>query len=118
MKSWIMLGMLCAALTSQNCIADTQDERLVAALVLHTADWSQTRWMGKHQDKFYETNPILGKYPKAGEVNRYFLGTAAIMTTLHYVLPPRAAKMSDYIWISVETGAVAHNISMGVRFEY
>jgi hypothetical protein len=81
-------------------------------------DWRQTLQLIKEPDKYYETNPILGKYPSDSKVNTYFalsmLGHAAVT----HVLPSKWRPYWQYTWIAIETGVVAHNYKAGIRLNF
>lgn len=94
---------------------DTQ--RQAAYLVLHAADWRQTRTIAK-DDRFVEVNPILGPEPSTGEVDRYFLATALLHTAIAYNLSPEWRKGFQYVTIGVQATAVGHNYRLGVKFDW
>lgn len=86
-----------------------------AALVV-ALDWLQTRDIVNKKDKgFYETNPVLGRYPTLGEVNRYFIG----LSYIYYML--NQTQYDEYVnwFIIVEHGyAVANNHRIGIRIKF
>jgi hypothetical protein len=100
---------------------------LAAATTLLVVDWGQTRNMTRSplyitrcncQDPYYEHNPILGKSPSIGEVDKYFalsiLGTVGVS----YALP---AKWRRYFLggvIVLESAVVMRNHHIGLRVEY
>lgn len=95
-------------------LQDTQ--RQSAYLVLHTLDWSQTRWMVRNDHE--EVNPIMGRSPSVSEVDRYFVATAVLHTVISYHLSPPWRKRWQRITIAVEATTVAHNANVGVRIEW
>jgi len=46
-------------------------------LALHIIDYRQTSDIHNHPE-LWETNPIIGRHPSQGTVNRYFIGTTAL----------------------------------------
>jgi hypothetical protein len=101
---------------------------LGAATALIVVDWGQTRNMTRSplyisrcpdcQDPYYEHNPILGKSPSIGEVDKYFalaiLGTVGVS----YALP---AKWRRYFLggvIVLESAVVMRNHHIGLRAEF
>jgi hypothetical protein len=91
--------------------------RQLAFTALQLVDWAQTREIVRNPD-YYETNPILGKYPSKTEVDVYF----AAATLGHYLvsraLPPDYRKVWQYVWIGVQVGYVTHNYQIGLRIRF
>ena len=89
----------------------------VAATALLIADWSQTRDIARRAD-IKEMNPILGPDPAMGEVNRYFMTSIALTWAAWYYLPE---PWNDRVMVGViviQSGTVARNASIGVRFRF
>lgn len=84
-----------------------------AYMATHLIDWGQTLEIARNP-KYYETNPILGKTPTRGEVNRYFLITGIG----HYLI---SRYLDDYrlAWqkttFFIELGVVTRNASIGIK---
>ena len=98
---------------------NTQDTRFEAAyLVLHAVDWSQTRYIAAHPERFIEDNPILGEHPSDAEVNRYFLLTGLIHAGIAYALPSDWRRGFQLVTIGIEAGTVARNYRIGIRSEF
>ena len=93
---------------------------LILALALTAADASQTAYLSRHNGPncghMQEDNPVLGHYPSQAKIGAYFAGSAGLLLAGNALLPPQDAKILNYVWIGVEAGAVAHNLSLGVRF--
>jgi len=62
----------------------------------------------------YETNPILGKHPSAGEVNRYFLASAIVHVAVSWALPKEWKPVWQYAGIVVQTSVTVKNNEMGL----
>jgi len=92
--------------------------REAAVAVLWLADWSQTRYIQKHPDKFSEANPHLSSEPSLGQVNRFFLEEAAIHIAVLAILPSAWRPAFQYVAIGYKFAAVEHNFSAGVRFSF
>ena len=114
-----------AALAACICISQAEaaefGELYAAALTMHTLDALQTMHIAESCRAgagYYERNPILGRCPSKAEVSRYFIGTAVLLSAVHAVLPERYAKYSTGLWLVVETGTVAHNAAIGLRFKF
>jgi hypothetical protein len=90
--------------------------REVAWGAIHVADWAQTRQIAQHPEKYYETNPILGKHPSEQSVNLY-MGTALIVhPIISGLLPKPYRDVWQYMSIGVSGAAVINNVSIGVGF--
>ena len=103
----------------------TQDKVLETAyLTVTTIDCRQTLYMMKYpggQDgthQYSEGNPLLGSHPSKDTV---YLACAAAMVAhvavTHY-LPARWRPYWQTAWIAIEAGAVANNVSIGVRIGF
>ena len=51
-------------------------------------DYGQTKAIAK-DPRYYEKNPILGKYPSIAEVNRFFIINTVAHTAISVLLPRR-----------------------------
>ncbi|MDB5813502.1 MAG: hypothetical protein JWN23_619 [Rhodocyclales bacterium] len=105
--------LILAALISAHCRAD---DGCIAAAMLHTADWLQTRQIARDPDHWYETNALLGRHPSIGKVNNYFALTGALLYTA--CESGYGGKWVKYIWIATEAGTVAHNLSAGIQVKW
>jgi hypothetical protein len=86
----------------------TQKGLLVTALTLHTVDWGQTRTISLNPNKYYETNPILGRHPSTDRVNVYFAATALIIPTLAHLIPDWRSEIL-MLWVGVEATVTSRN---------
>lgn len=125
------------ALLFLSCSASAADWGKTDTVLLGTAlgalalDWNQTRKItgpdhvvfltetsGYRRRSGTESNPLLGKHPSIGTVNRYFvlsmLGTAG----LAYVLPPFYRRAFLGGLIVVESAFVISNESAGVHISF
>lgn len=93
---------------------------LIASEVLLAADWMQTRQIAKNPDRYYETNPILGKHPSTGEVNTYFISCMVANYYLADWLGDSGNKRTIYLsTVTVVQGVtVRNNYLLGLRFAY
>jgi hypothetical protein len=92
--------------------ADTY--RQAGFLALTGIDWAQTRKIAKNQDDYHEHNPILGSHPSTEKVDIYFPACIAAHTAVAAALPPEYRKWWQYVFIGVEAGVVASNLSIGL----
>ncbi len=92
-------------------------------LSIATVDWMQTHWMAKQNwqwDGEYhkELNPFLGSHPSEGKINTMIpLGIVA-HTAIAMALPPNYRRIWQCVWIGVESLAIYHNYSVGVKLEF
>lgn len=89
--------------------------RQTAFVGITTIDWMQTRQIADNPNKFYETNPILGRHPSKNEINLYFAGSVLAHTAIAAALPHGWRDWWQSLAIGLETGVVAHNASIGIR---
>jgi len=113
--------------------------REVAYQVIQDIDWLQTRNIAKspcfvlvkhhfgpygqyYYDKvpgpIYEQNNYLGPHPSMGAVNRYFLVMSVVHLGISYLLPREYRAPFQYITIGMESGYVAHNLSVGIHITF
>jgi hypothetical protein len=111
-----MRNILVGILLSLSAPAYALDNECIAGAALHTMDWLQTRQIVRRPG-YYENNPILNDRPLTiGRVNTYFAITGTLLYTaceLGY-----GGKWLKYTWIAVESGAVGHNLSIGLQVRW
>ena len=78
-------------------------------------DMLQTIEIVEHSDKWYETNPILGKHPQQHEVITYFM----IRGATHYHITKWLPKKFRPVWLTVtflpQIPIIEHNHNLGIR---
>lgn len=86
------------------------------ALIL--MDWGQTRYISKNPHRFHETNPLMGRHPTMGEVNRHFALSMAANLAVASLLPSKWRTP----WLMGVSGMqahfVIHNKKMGIRMAF
>ena len=106
------------------------------ALTLHVIDWAQTQTIAKDchkaaptvlpngqwsidRERFAEANPLLGRCPSMGKTNAYFLLSGVALYAAAKMMPEGMGKdIIKYGWLTVEGGAVAHNVKMGIAIKF
>lgn len=84
------------------------------ATALIVIDWAQTRYIATHKE-YEEANPLLGRNPTLGEVNRHFV----IVLGLHYLVNKTKYKNPwNQGFIIAETYAVLRNRYLGVGVKF
>lgn len=93
--------------------ADTAREVAFDAEML--MDHQQTLYIHQHSNEYHEVNPILGRNPSSGAVDRYFVAAAVGHYAVSYFLPANYRGIWQYVTLGVEGGVVYHNYSIGIR---
>jgi hypothetical protein len=126
MMKWLFLLFVSVAHAEE--WPSTDKWMLGAAVTLMVIDWGQTRDMTRHpwykthcptcKDPYYEHNPLLGKTPSIGEVDKYF--TAAILGTLGiaYVMPNKYRPYFLGGVVSLQSYWVYNNHRIGLRVDF
>jgi hypothetical protein len=78
----------------------------------------QTRDIARNPDRFYESNPVLGRHPSLSAVNAYFAAGILAHTAVAMALPPGWREPWQYMTIVFQAGVVAHNASIGVEMGF
>lgn len=97
----------------------TNDESLLTATTAAVAiDWLQTRQIAKNPDRWYETNPLLGRHPSVGRVNSHFLSGLFLVYFSYYFL-----DSAEYRWLlgsilAVEVMMIGNNLRLGINVRY
>lgn len=97
---------------------DTDTAYEAVYLIVHTIDWSQSRYGASHPEQFTEANQILGKYPTDSEVNRYFIATGLLHVGIAYALPSEWRRRFQIFTIVLETGVNSRNYQLGVKLKF
>lgn len=105
--------------------------RQAALTTLLIADWAQSRWAIKHNEKtnycasgsspctlYEEDNPLLGKHPSVGKANNLIAASIVGHAAIAYLLPRGWREGWQYVWIGVEANAVFRNRAVGVKLEF
>ncbi len=97
----------------------TKEDIILQSLqtAITAVDWLQTREIAVNDD-YWESNPILGKYPTTQEVDRYFLCTELLKIGFTHVLPQKYRKYWLMFWIGASGALVQHNYNMGIRINF
>lgn len=106
----------CAAGAHRWTRADTVREAAFAGL--EAVDWGQTRNIAKHPEKWTEVNPILGKHPTVGEVDRYFAASLLAHAAVSAALPNPWRKRWQYLTSGFEMIMIGNNLAIGIRMDW
>ncbi len=97
----------------------TTEEKTWAAawLAVRAADWAQTREIARNPDRYWEVNPLIGRHPTLGQVNRFFVVSTALGLAAGHYLPEYRKSMYQF-WFAIEGAAVLHNLRVGVNIRF
>lgn len=88
-----------------------------AALGLSLVDWGQTRHIARHPEKYRELNPLLGKHPSLGDVNRHrIVTTGLLMAAAHWL--PEHRDLILKVWVGVQVANTARNFTVGLKVDF
>jgi hypothetical protein len=84
---------------------------------LKAVDYGQTRSISK-DPAYYEINPLIGRDPSTGDVNRYFLASTVGHVLVAHFLPGKWRRIWQYVWITGQAATVGRNYSIGLRIDF
>jgi hypothetical protein len=120
-----MRALLVAAFFACPCLVhaaepwDRTDKTLAAAMVtMLVIDWGQTRYIAKNPDQFEERNPLLGKHPSVGDVNRHFVLAIGGSLLIGNYLSSRHRKIFFGAITAAEVAVTIHNNSIGLKVSF
>ncbi len=88
------------------------------SVALTVADWGQTLDISNHPGRFKETNLMLGKHPRRGEINAYFPAVMLIHGVVSHYLPKPYRNIWQAVTVGVELAATSINYQAGVRIGF
>ena len=89
----------------------------IGVLVTQIIDWGQTREIAVNP-KYYETNPILGKYPTLQEVDKYFIVCIAGNYLISKVLPNNWRRKWQAGSILNQIYYINNNYELGIKMNF
>jgi hypothetical protein len=90
-----------------------------AGLGLLAADWSQTAYISRNPDQYYERNPILGDHPSSQSVNLYMGAWMIVHPLVTHILIhtyPDLVPYWQWGFIAIEGACVIGNNQNGIPF--
>ena len=118
---WLFL-VLALVVPSTAVAADewTPEERSLEAayLMADVLDWSQTRYIAAHPEKFEENNPVLGPHPSQQRVDTWFTTAGIGQVVIAHYLPHQYREGWIMAGLFIETAMVTHNAQLNVRFKW
>lgn len=109
----IIIICIISSVFSFNCLAMTQEQKAkqLCFMILLYQDYKQTsniNFKGGH----CEGNKILGKFPSQKEIDLYFLTSAALHTSISYILPEKYVDIWQNVTIFIQTKTINNNYIM------
>ena len=93
----------------------TTDKTLAAAFwTTHMLDWAQTLDIERHPG-LYETNPLLGKHPTRGQINRHFVAMGIAHLALEVYLPAKPRRIMESVTLGWQIRCVSGNYQLGLK---
>ena len=90
-----------------------------AALAATTVvDWAQTRHIADNPDRFHETNPIMGRHPSIGRVDRHFATSMLVGAVVLDALPSEYRDYALKAGLVLEVLVVSNNARIGVGVKF
>jgi hypothetical protein len=119
----VMMGYMVAAPAADWTTETKVEEALYQAL--HLVDTSQTIYIAKHPDRFYESESAwaIGKHPSESRVIGYMAldaaGHAAVTATLVSLNAPRWLTRTWELLTIVDSGrCVGNNLRIGIKAQF
>lgn len=115
----LVIGVICLWITSVQA-QWTQEQKVLGAVSagLMLIDYGQTRFIAKNTWTQHESNPMLGRYPSMGRVNRHFLAASLASYLVADFLPSEQRTWFLGGLAVVQLGVVAHNYSIGINTSF
>lgn len=122
----LLLMLYLAVTTAQAGPEWTKEEKEIQAayIIVTTIDMLQTRHIYSTGD-FSESNPLLtsivpddGKPGRVDQASMAIIAGMIVHTVIADSLSHKWRKRWQYIWLTIETEAVARNASLGIRLDF
>ena len=114
----IVMGAAAPAAQAADSWTDSQVAKGAALAVLTVADWAQTRNIARHPERWHETNPMLGRHPSVGDVDKHFAVASLIGAAALHALPTRYRDWALNAGLVIEAGCVANNLRLGIGIKF
>lgn len=96
-------------------VADTILEAGSETLIF--IDYGETKY-GIDDGLYYETNPIMGRYPSQNMIDNYFITSLVLHPIISYVLPKPYRTIWQAGTIFIEINTLNNNHKEGVKFQF
>lgn len=112
------VAFACAATATAGEWTEDQKRMGAALAAVSVVDWAQTRYIADSGGKFYETNPILGKYPSMHRVDTYFAASLLLGAVVLDALPTEYRDTALKAGLVLELLVVSNNARIGVGVKF
>jgi len=123
---WAILLFPFSAIAEEWTTADTVRES--AYVLLHIADWNQTREIARNPQQYWEVNPVLGKHPSIKRVDSYMAFSALAHIGISYAIAPlcdaigasprKCREGFQYLTLGGKASLVYHNNRIGLSWDF
>lgn len=98
----------------------TPEQRYMGAALaaVTVVDWAQTRYIADSHGRFYETNPLIGKYPSMRRVDTYFATSMLLGALVLDALPTEYRDTALKAGLVLEVLVVSNNARIGVGVKF
>lgn len=112
----LVFALLCGSAHAQW----TDEQRTLGAMYMtaHAIDWGQTRRIAREPQRWSELNPVIGRQPSMGRVNRYFLLTPIVGYLVLDAMPSDYRTTALKALTMIEVGTIARNHYLGIRVSF
>lgn len=120
MRTCLAALLVVAGTTQARADEWTPEQRYMGAALAAVAavDWAQTRYIADSGGRFYETNPIIGKYPSMRRVDTYFAASMLLGAVVLDALPTEYRDTALKAGLVLEVLVVSNNARIGVGVKF
>ena len=112
------IAFACAAAATAGEWTEDQKRMGAALAAVSVVDWAQTRYIADSGGKFYETNPLIGKYPSMRRVDTYFAASLLLGAIVLDALPTEYRDTALKAGLVLEVLVVSNNARIGVGVKF
>lgn len=112
------VAFACAATATAGEWTEDQKRMGAALAAVSVVDWAQTRYIADNPDRFHETNPIMGRHPSIGRVDRYFATSVLVGAVVLDALPSEYRDYALKAGLVLEVLVVSNNARIGVGVKF
>ena len=112
------VAFACAATATAGEWTEDQKRMGAALAAVSVVDWAQTRYIAASNGRFYETNPVLGRYPSMRRVDTYFAASLLLGAVVLDALPTEYRDTALKAGLVLELLVVSNNARIGVGVKF
>lgn len=84
----------------------------------HIGDWGQTRNIARNPQKFHEINPLLGKHPSTGDVDKHFAREEIVGLLTAMGIDPKYRHLYQNSLSILEALLLHNNQKIGLKMDF